>query len=207
MEYIGNMGAFARNYSINCSFTNSLESMNRVLAFCVFVNCCQCRYFCHNDVSFRIFFVLHGWVRSAILLTFIIPCTSFSAILLIRSLSHIAEKSALNFWFNAELISSLCLLKFCSTHRFQTESWSGCMSRHYGIADQPARHWYYVQRKNDAHGYHCSWSHHHQYRLQWGGTFPHLWIPGWRRIRKQGCTGRFRLDIPVLILFLVFWFP
>ena len=52
MEYIGNMGAFARNYSINCSFTNSLESMNRLLSFCVFVNCqCQCRYFCHNDAG------------------------------------------------------------------------------------------------------------------------------------------------------------
>ena len=51
MEYIRNMGAFARNYSINCYFTNSLESMNRVLSFCVFVNCCQCRYFCHNDVG------------------------------------------------------------------------------------------------------------------------------------------------------------
>ena len=51
MEYIGTMGAFARNYSINCSFTNSWESMNRVLSFCVFVNCCQCRYFCHDDVG------------------------------------------------------------------------------------------------------------------------------------------------------------
>lgn len=52
MEYIGNMGAFARNYSINCSFTNSLESMNRLLSFYVFVNCqCQCRYFCHNDAG------------------------------------------------------------------------------------------------------------------------------------------------------------
>lgn len=28
MEYIGNMGAFARNYSINCSFTNSWKSIH-----------------------------------------------------------------------------------------------------------------------------------------------------------------------------------
>ena len=47
MEYIGNMGAFAWNYSINCSFTNSLESMNRLLSFCVFVNC-QCQLVKYN---------------------------------------------------------------------------------------------------------------------------------------------------------------